>query len=125
MTQNNKNLVSAPELDEKDTVFNPGDDLQIVMQGGLPVSVIVPMEEFDRMAITIEIAEELLEGKELFLADGTKSTFQEMVDQRVAADRAEYDADLASMLDESCDGEECDEDCGEDCEEECEEEEQE
>ncbi|MCX5924593.1 MAG: hypothetical protein NTZ68_04170 [Candidatus Dependentiae bacterium] len=117
MIQNDKNMIS--EQEEKDTVFSPEDDLQIVMQGGLPVSVIVPMEEFDRMAITIEIAQELLEGKELSLEDGTKVTFQEMIDQRVAADRAEYEADLASMLEEDdCDGEECDEDCGDECDEE-------
>lgn len=116
MTQNDKNIVL--EQDEKDTVFSPADDLQIVMQGGLPVSVIVPMEEFDRMAITIELAEELLEGKELFLVDGTKVTFQEIVEQRVAADRAEYEEELASMFEDDCDAEECDEDCGDECNEE-------
>ena len=115
MTQNNKNLVSAPEHEQEDTVFTPGDDLQIVMQGGLPVSVIVPIEEFDRMTATIALAEELLEGKDLFLPDGTKATFQEMADQRVAKERAAYEADLASMFQDSDDGEECDEDCGQEC----------
>lgn len=111
MTQNNKNIASAPEFNENDTIFNPGDDLQIVMQGGLPVSVIVPMDEFERMTVTIELAQELLEGKDLFLADGTKVTFEEMADQRVAANRAEYEADLASMLQDDCDDADCDQEC--------------
>lgn len=101
--ENNQNIV-ASEHAEKDTVFSPEQDLQIVMQGGLPVSVIVPMAEFDRMTLTIALAEELLEGKELFLEDGTKVTFKQMADQRVAADRAEYEAELAAMFDE----EDCD-----------------
>lgn len=101
MTQENKNI--AIEQDEKDTVFAPGQDLQIIMQGGLPVSVIVPMEEYDRMAITIELAQELLEGKELLLADGTKGTFQEIVEERVAADLAAYEEELAAMFEEDCD----------------------
>lgn len=93
--------------EQNDTVFAPVNDLQVVMQNGLPVSVIVPMEEYDKMAITIEIAHELLEGKDCVLPDGTKATFQEMVDQRVAAERAAYEEELAAMFDE----EDCDQDC--------------
>jgi hypothetical protein len=113
MTQNNQNI--AFEHDEKDTVFAPAHDLQIIMQGGLPVSVIVPMEEYDRMAMTIDLAQELLEGKDFLLADGTKGTFQEMVEQRVVAERAAYEEELAAMFEEDCD---------QDCDEACEQEEQ-
>jgi|GEM_PF-1577201 len=109
--ENNQNLVTSSEHTENETVFSPEQDLQIVMQGGLPVSVIVPMEEFDRMTLTLALAEELLEGKDLFLADGTKVTFQQMADQRVAADRAEYEAELAAMFDEdACDDQDACED---------------
>lgn len=115
MSQNNKNIISESQTEQNDTVFTPGDDLQVVMQGGFPVSIIVPIEEFDRMAATIALAEELLEGKDLFLEDGTKVTFQEMADQRVAQERAAYEAELSSMMQDEDDGEECDEDCGQDC----------
>jgi hypothetical protein len=101
MMQDNKNI--ALEHDEKDTVFTPANDLQIIMQGGLPVSVIVPMEEYDKMAITIEIAQELLEGKDFLLADGTKGTFEEMIEQRLAAERKAYEEELAAMFEEDCD----------------------
>lgn len=116
MTENNKNITLENQNNDQDTVFNPGDDLQIIMQGGLPVSVIVPMEEFDRMNVTIALAQELLDGKDLFLPDGTKVTFEEMAEQRVAADRAEYEAELAMMLADEYEDEDCDEDCGEECE---------
>jgi len=114
MSDNNKNIVQTPENEEQNSVFNPSDDLQIVMQGGLPVSVIVPMEEFDKMTCIIELAEELLEGKDLFLPDGTKTTFQEMAETRVAAERAEYEAELEAMFEEE-EEEDCDEDCDDNC----------
>jgi len=104
MTKNNKNIVS---VEEQDTVFTPVEDLQIVMQGGLPVSVIVPMEEFDRMTAIMALAEQLLEGQTFDLADGKKGSFQELADERVAADRAAYEAELEAMFgDEECDEEE-------------------
>lgn len=99
--------------EQMDTVFNPMNDLQIVMQNGLPVSVIVPMEEYDKMAATIEMAYEALEGKDFFLPDGTKVTFEEMVNNRVAAERAAYEEELSSMF-----ADDCDEDCQEDCDQE-------
>lgn len=105
MEQNNKNIAS--EHNEKDTIFESPSNLQIVMQGGFPVSVIVPMEEYDKMAITIEIAQELLEGKELVLADGSKGTLQDLIEQRIEADRAAYEEELAEMF------EDCDENCDE------------
>ena len=98
MSKENKNMVSELELEEQNMDSHPSDDLQIVMQGGEPVSVIISMEEFERMTTAIDTAEELLEGKELFLPDGTKATFQEMVTQRVELQRAEYEADLAAMF---------------------------
>lgn len=106
MTQNDKNLVSAQD---QDSVFTPGDDLQIVMQGGLPVSVIVPMEEFDRMTATMALAEQLLEGQQFDLADGKKGSFQQLADERVALERAEYEAELAAMFEDDCDEQSCDE----------------
>lgn len=112
MSQNNK--VQESQVEEKDAIFNQGEDLQIVMQGGLPVSIIVPTEEFDRMTATIALAEELLEGKDLFMPDGTKTTFQEMVEVRVAAERAEYEAELEAMFED----EDCDDDCDENCDDE-------
>ncbi len=105
MTENNQNMSS--DHNEKDTVFGPANDLQVVMQNGFPVSVIVPMEEYDKMVITIQLAQELLEGKDLVLSDGTKGTFQEIVDQQVMADRAAYEEELASMF-EDCDDQDCD-----------------
>lgn len=106
MTENNKNIAS--QHDEKDTVFASGPDMQIVMQGGFPVSVIVPMDEYDKMAVTIELAHELLEGKEILLADGTKGTFQDLVEERVAAERAAYEEELVAMFDEEdCDDQDC------------------
>lgn len=113
MSENNKDLVQMNEIVEQEDVCNENDDcndeaddLQVVMQGGNPVSVIISIEEFDRMTSTIEIAEELLEGKDLFLPDGTKVTFQEMVDQRVESERAQYEADLAAMFADDEDEEE-------------------
>jgi hypothetical protein len=111
MSQKNQNMVQESTVETQDTAFNPLEDMQVVMQGGVPVSVIIPTEEFDRMSATIDLAEELLEGKDLFLPDGTKVTFQEMIDHRVAQEHAEYEAELAAMFEDT----ECDEDCDEDC----------
>ena len=108
MTQENKNIIV--EQDEKDTVFSSGQDLQIVMQNGFPVSVIVPMEEYDKMVVTIQLAQELLEGKEFSLADGKKGSFDQLAEERVSADRAAYEEELASMFEEDCD-QDCEEDC--------------
>jgi len=118
MSQNNQNTVQESTVDTENTDFNVIEDLQVVMQGGVPVSVIIPTEEFDRMNATIELAQELLEGKDLFLEDGTKVTFQEMVDQRVAEDKAQYEAELAAMFEDTECDEDCEEDCGQDEEEE-------
>jgi len=111
MSENNKDLVQMTEIEEQDHICDtsedccPEDDLQVVMKGGVPVSVILSVEEFDRMTNTIAVAEELLEGKDLFMPDGTKVTFKEMVDQRIESEQAQYEADLASMLEEEFDEE--------------------
>lgn len=112
MSENNKNIIES-----QDALFTPVEDMQIVMKNGLPSAVIVPMEEFDRMTATIALAEQLLEGKQFDLANGQKGSFQELADERVAEDRAAYEAELAAMFDacdedEDCDDEDCDdEDC--------------
>ena len=106
MSQNNQNINATAEQEGKDMVFQPNDDLQIVMKSGLPVSVILPIEEFDRMTCIIALAEELLDGQQFDMANGQKGSFQELADERVAADRAEYEADLASMFEDDEDEEE-------------------
>lgn len=93
MSQQNQN-------ENQETVFNPADDLQIVMQSGLPVSVIVPMEEFDRMTCIIELAQELLDGKQFDMANGKQGSFQELAEERIAADRAAYEAELEAMFED-------------------------
>lgn len=104
MSENNKDLVQMNEIEEQDHICDesedccPEDDLQVVMKGGVPVSVILSIEEFDKMTATVEIAEELLEGKDLFMPDGTKVTFQEMVEKRIEQERVEYEAQIASMF---------------------------
>lgn len=106
MSDNNKDLVQMTEIEEQDHICDesedccPEDDLQVVMKGGVPVSVILSIEEFDKMTATIDIAEELLEGKDLFMPDGTKVTFQEMVENKIEQERAEYEAALATMFEE-------------------------
>lgn len=99
MSQQNQN-------ENQETVFTPSDDLQVVMQSGLPVSVIVPMEEFDRMNCIILLAQELLEGKEFDMANGKKGSFSELAEERIAADRAEYEAELAAMFEDDEDASE-------------------
>jgi hypothetical protein len=102
-TKNNKAIIIPDNLiSEPKELFGPEDDLQIVMKGCIPVSVTISMKEFDRMTSTIATAEELFEGKDLFMPDGKKVTFQEMVDERIRLERIEHEADLASMFEDGC-----------------------
>ena len=114
MSNDNKNTISMMENEELETTSHENDDLQVVMQGGEPVSVIVSIDEFDKMTTAIELAEELLEGKDLFLPDGKKVTFQEMVDSRVELQRAQYEADLAAMFADESDEEDFEDEESED-----------
>ena len=107
MTKNHENSMSVSEHEEIKEVTPSFDDLQIVMKGGQPVSVILSIEEFDKMTATATIAQELLEGKQFDLADGKKGSFEQLVEERIALERAQYEADLAAMF---ADEDECDED---------------
>lgn len=102
---NKKTIVPAVEQKEQKFVFTPAEDLQIIMQGGETVSVIVPIEEFNRMETALAIAEEQFEGKNLLMPDGTKVTFHEMIEKRVEAEAAEHEAALNAMFAEYFDHE--------------------
>ena len=102
MSQNNEN----------NSLLHSIENFPVVMQDGVPTSVMVSVDEFDKIIMAVAIAEELFEGEEITLADGTKGTFHQVIAQRVAAEKAAYEAQLAAML------EECDQDCDDECEEE-------
>ena len=112
MTQNDKNIVL--EQDEKDTVFSPavGNFYRLLCRWSSSISHLQSGRIRQNGNNYSKLAEELLEGKELFLVDGTKVTFQEIVEQRVAADRAEYEEELASMFKDHCDAKNATRDCG-------------
>jgi hypothetical protein len=98
---------------ENNSLLNSIENFPVVMQDGVPTSVMVSVDEFDKIIMAVAIAEELFEGKEVALADGIKGAFHQVVEQRVAAEKAAYEAQLAAML-EKCDIEDCDEECDQD-----------
>ncbi|MCX5924602.1 MAG: hypothetical protein NTZ68_04215 [Candidatus Dependentiae bacterium] len=86
MTENKKEFVE------------PVSNLEVIFKDGLPVSIVLSVEDFERMTSKIATAEELFEGKDLFMPDGQKVTFEEMADKRFALECIDRKADLDSCL---------------------------